>query len=305
MKRLVLLLAVCVFMTACEGNIPSVETVNSQTHTQTTATNTEATTETTSPPVSDVLDVIAVIESVLYLNRHNPFPEASELEEMVYITSVVLELESGMPVHDYEYCINALASLPNLTELELRDNDFGSNNIGALALLVNLKSLTLVNRHGIGDSLEIAAQLSNLEVLHIYSRHSQIDLSLLKNLVNLKELTVTVQYGGITGFDALSGFIGLEVVVIEAEVYGQGGCPNSENAQVFSALPNLEKLSLYGEFDDLSAFVGLTNLTQLIIGTWYVVGDSGEVIAGARLEEDDMDALTKALPDCEIVFRDN
>jgi hypothetical protein len=228
-------------------------------------------------------------EEELFLERYD-FPELSELEKLTEVTTVFLEMEVGYEsddgeVPDYNYCLNALTLLPNLTTLELHENIF-DQDISAITKLTGLKSLSIYDRHGHGD-ISPVSKLTNLVELNIENSYSAIDLSIFEGLVNLSRLHIYTHYGDIINHDSLAKLKSLESLTLETESYGMS--TRFTDLGVLAELPKLTELSLLGEFPDLSAFSKLTNLISLkIVNTYFDAGpitDITPLMALTNLDE--------------------
>ncbi len=264
----------------------------------------------------------------LYLYWYE-FPDLSVLKKMTNVTSVVLELENMESEFEYAPYLSALTTLPNLTNLEIRENYF-RDDISEITLLTNLKSLKITNRHGCGD-LSPIGELINLTSLCISSRMSIIDISLFENLINLTNLDIYTQYGGIENTSMVSKFVNLQSLSLILDVCGfSGPCVTPDDLYMFLDLTNLTELRIGGEISDINALSAFTQLKSLYISNWYYLDDSeiasdaekksyGKpitdisplielhnleelVIFGAIIDQSAWDNLKENLKNCEIEY---
>jgi len=146
------------------------------------------------------------------------------------------------------------------------------SDVNFLSYLSNLESLT-ISLSQVSDISGVAS-LTKLKEFQ-YDRNNGVDLSPLKDLVGLKIVNVSVNYGGISDLSPLEKLVNLEqLYIVDKVIFGKTENGNTSIITVgevntffdLSVLANKTKLSwlsISGEVTDLSPLANLPALTQL------------------------------------------
>lgn len=170
--------------------------------------------------------------------------------------------------------ISPLAKLKNLQELSF---EFAVvSDLAPLAGLENLQKLDLSSTE-VTDLTPLVG-MKNLQELDL-SRTDVTDLSPLAELKNLQYLEI--DYTPAVEVTPLAGLKNLETLDLAGTKVTDLG--------PLARLKNLKTLNLVGsQVTDLSPLVGLKNLEKLLLGK--------------RVDDEEVERLKKALPNCDIMF---
>lgn len=196
--------------------------------------------------------------------------------------------------------LSFLTKLPNLKEVEI--NFCQIDDYSALGNIPTLEKLSLLYS-GTRDikQLESLTNFANLKSFSIY--HSSInDISFIKGLPNLEYLSIT--YADVEDISPISSLTNLKYLHLNNEIRDISPIAdltgleqlwfeyyNSDCINTLSKLTNLKHLGVYiKENNDISSLGNLSGIEHL------------SICYGYDIEKDEMDALEKALPNCEISY---
>ncbi len=199
--------------------------------------------------------------------------------------------------------INDLESLRKLKKLQKLYIYEGNSltNLKPLNELKNLQELYL--RCAVNVSLEPIKDLTNLEILCI-DLTDMGDFEMLKNLMNLRELTV---YGRIQNLEMIRYLKNLQKLWLISFDYSF----DLQNIEPLKELTNLQDLYIGGNVSDIEPLKGLANLLELYLnGTQVSDLESLKELTNLRIlkimnchniTDKQVDDLQKALPNLEII----
>ncbi|MBD5140524.1 MAG: leucine-rich repeat domain-containing protein [Ruminococcus sp.] len=199
--------------------------------------------------------------------------------------------------------LSFLTELPNLKEVEI--NFCHIDDYSALGDIPTLETLSLLYS-GTRDisQLESLTRYANLKSLRIY--HSSInDISFIKGLPNLEDLDIS--YTDVEDISPISSLTNLK----HLDIYNQ-----ISDISPIADLTGLEYLSFeYYNSDCINTLSKLTNLKRLVV---YIRGNNDisslgnlsdleylRISYGFDIEQDEIDALEKALSNCDIHYEYN
>lgn len=198
--------------------------------------------------------------------------------------SFLTELPDLKKLQIIPFChVDDYSALGNISALEELTLEYpGISDISQLDGLKNTNLKDLWISHSSISDISFISSLKNLENLHISYTNVE-DISPLRSLTNLKYLSFCRNVKDISPIADLTGLESLSF-----DYY------NSDCVNTLSKLTNLKHLEVYIiENNDISSLGNLSGLEYL--GISY----------GFDIEQDEIDALEKALPNCDIHYEYN
>lgn len=198
--------------------------------------------------------------------------------------SFLTELTNLKKLQIIPFCqIDDYSALGNISVLEELTLEYpGISDVSQLDGLKNTNLKDLWISHSSISDISFISSLKNLENLHISYTNVE-DISSLRSLTNLKYLSFCRNVKDISPIADLTGLESLSF-----DYY------NSDCVNTLSKLTNLKRLEVYIiENNDISSLGNLSGLESLRISY------------GFDIEQDEIDALEKALPNCDIHYEYN
>ena len=168
----------------------------------------------------------------------------------------------GLEHHKLGHYVNLLTAYPNLTELNLDNNNLGNTGVYILSGLVNLTSLNLQNNQIGDEGAQELRQMTRLQELSLYvNQVGNVGAQHLSGLTNLTSLNLQNNQIGDEGVRALSALLNLR------ELHLGQNLISSRSSQYLNRLTNLTTLTLpfykNDGYEIVRGLNGLSGLTRL------------------------------------------